>query len=190
MSPLEIRCTSNAHRIQFNSGDGMEPDATLFWCIPAVLHERTSVRTAFQHRPGKLIEIFSTLCSLLCYVWHPCSPLFASNLLTCCAMWMRSNTFNAHSIRFTSDAHQNRLQWASCERTLRVWETDWQSVNYGISWIVLGRQGSQGFDRLTTGKLDVWDDSVLMWTFSMLLIVFVFCQTIASYPPFHQKKGF
>ena len=52
-----------------------------------------------------------------CYVWHPRLPLFTSNLLTCCAMWMWSMriqcAFNSLQMHIKS-----RLQWASCECTI------------------------------------------------------------------------
>ena len=55
------------------------------WCCLQYLNTAcsasgTSIRTAFQHRPGKLIFHFQR------YVGHPRSSVLALNLLTCYAM--------------------------------------------------------------------------------------------------------
>ena len=80
----------------------------------------TSLRTAFQHRPGKLIFHFPTLCSLLLLCITPTliSIHFESAYLKC-----HVNTIDAHPMRIQFDSLQMCIEsashQASCESALR-----------------------------------------------------------------------
>ena len=73
----------------------------------------TSLRTPSNIVPVGWYRFFKHFVAFCCYLWHPCSPQFASNLLTCCAMWTRSMriqcAFNSIYFGCTSKPDYNEL---------------------------------------------------------------------------------
>ena len=80
---------------------------------PAVLHELEKPQNSLPASSWWADIDFLTLVAFCCYVWHPHSPLFALNLLTCCATWTRSMriqcTFSLIHFRCALKAHHNEL---------------------------------------------------------------------------------
>ena len=79
-------------------------------------------------------RFFQHFVAFCCYLWHPRSPQFASNLLTCCAMWTWSMRIQFDSLWMHIETG---LQRASCERPFDC--TCWFLFRLSILvWYILG----------------------------------------------------